>query len=207
MTISSNFDNHLKQCFASYQPEVFNLPRPQAAVLVPMLMAPEPSVLLTVRAAHLNSHPNEVSFPGGMYEEEDDSLFDTALRETYEEIGLDKDRFEIVGQLSTTLSKNGVLVYPIMGIAQSSEGCKASPDEIAEIFSVPWSFFANQAPELQAIERHGIEFHIPHFHYEGKHIWGLTAMIILELINLVEGTRWPTPDFSLATQPGKLSAD
>jgi len=196
------FEQRLKRGLADYQPEIFSLDRPQAAVLVPLILLPEPLVLLTVRAAHLNSHPGEVSFPGGMVEAIDRSLTDTALRETFEEIGFEPARFEVMGPLSTTLSKNGVLVHPIVGLAQSAEGGLASPDEIAEIFTVPWSFFATQAPEMQTMDRHGVEFHIPHFHYQGKHIWGLTAMILLELINLLEGTAWPTPDFASATRPG-----
>ncbi|WP_320824370.1 CoA pyrophosphatase [Reinekea sp.] len=202
MTKPYQFDQRLKQGFADYQPEIFSLDRPQAAVLVPLIMLPEPSVLLTVRAAHLNSHPGEVSFPGGMVEAVDRSLSATALRETYEEIGFEPTRFDVMGQLSTTLSKNGVLVYPIVGLALSAEGSQASPDEIAEIFTVPWSFFATQAPELQSMDRHGFEFPIPHFYYQDKHIWGLTAMILLELINLLEGTAWPIPDFASASLPG-----
>lgn len=190
------FDRRLRGCLSDYQPNVLDNARRKAAVLVPIVMTPVPSVLLTVRAAHLNSHPGEVSFPGGMSEDEDDSLSATALRETFEEIALEHHRFDVVGELSTTLSKDGVLVYPIVGIIESSLGSLASPDEIAEVFTVPWSYFSSATPDIQTIEREGEDFHIPHFQFEGKHIWGLTAMILIELINLVEGTQWPIPDFS-----------
>lgn len=199
----TDFNNLLKARLSDYQPKTFELDRPKAAVLVPIVMQPEPAVLLTVRASHLNSHPGQVSFPGGMSEPVDPTLSHTALRETEEEIALAPDRIEIVGELSTALSKDGVLVYPYVGLLETAEGSKASPDEIAEIFSVPWSYFANQAPEMQSIDRHGISFEIPHFHYQGKHIWGLTAMILLELVNLVEGTSWAVPDFSMASRPGE----
>jgi len=201
MNMPLKFDQRLKQGFADYQPHTFSSDGLQAAVLVPLILYPEPSVLLTVRAAHLNSHPGEVSFPGGMVEAIDRSLAHTALRETFEEIGLEPARFEVIGALSTTLSKNGVLVHPFVGLAESADGAQPSPDEIAEIFTVPWSFFASQAPEMQVTHRHGIEIQIPHFHYQGKHIWGLTAMILLELINLLEGSQWPTPDFASANVP------
>jgi 8-oxo-dGTP pyrophosphatase MutT (NUDIX family) len=203
MTRSPHFPTHLKNCFADYTPDTFTLDRPKAAVLVPIVLDPEPSVLLTVRASHLNSHPGQVSFPGGMEEVRDKTLFDTALRETREEILIDENRVELVGGLSTTISKDGVLVYPVVGMLENTLGAEASPDEIAEIFHVPWRFFAEEQPELQRMDRHGISFQIPHYHFEGKHIWGLTAMILLELINLVEGTSWPTPQFSLATRPGE----
>lgn len=197
------FEQLLKSRLSAFDPTTFVLDRPKAAVLVPVVLEPEPSVLLTVRASHLKSHPGQVSFPGGMMEAIDRSLAHTALRETEEEIALQASQIEVFGELSTTLSKDGVLVYPYVGVLTSAENSWASPDEIAEIFSVPWSFFASETPEMQSIERHGICFEVPHFHYNGKHIWGLTAMILLELINLVEGTEWPTPDFSMASRPGE----
>jgi 8-oxo-dGTP pyrophosphatase MutT (NUDIX family) len=203
MTIQPPFLQQLKRQFSSHTPEILELDRPRAGVLVPLVIEPEPSVLLTVRAAHLNSHPGQVSFPGGMFEPEDLSLTHTALRETHEEIALQPNLFEVVGELSTAFSKDGVQVYPIVGVIENSSSAIASPDEIAEIFSVPWQFFVEQAPKMEPIERHGLKFQIPHYHYEGKHIWGLTAMILLELINLVEGTKWPTPQFSAAMHPGE----
>jgi 8-oxo-dGTP pyrophosphatase MutT (NUDIX family) len=200
MVKKSNFRLHLKQRFEQYTPDVFTLDRPRAGVLVPLVLEPEPSVLLTVRAAHLKSHPGQVSFPGGMSEPEDNDIIATALRETHEEISLEENRFEVIGELSTAFSKDGVQVYPIVGLIESSEGSKASPDEIAEIFTVPWRFFLDQEPKLEKIDRHGISFEIPHYYFEDKHIWGLTAMILLEMLNLVEGTQWPVPRFSDAAQ-------
>jgi 8-oxo-dGTP pyrophosphatase MutT (NUDIX family) len=138
-----------------------------------------------------------------MVEKEDQSLIHTALRESFEEVSLVSESVEVVGQLSTAFSKDGVQVYPVVGTIPSAIGTVANPDEIAEIFEVPWRFFANEAPELQQMDRHGLSFQIPHYHYEGKHIWGLTAMILLELVNLVEGTDWPLPNFSAATRPGE----
>lgn len=203
MTKPYSFHHHLKHRVSAYEPAVFSLDRPKAAVLVPIVLQPEPAVLLTVRASHLKSHPGQVSFPGGMAEDYDDSLAQTALRETWEEIAIHQDRVDVIGELSTAFSKDGVQVYPIVGTLESSVGSKASPDEIAEIFEVPWSFFASEKPEMQRMQRHGIEFEIPHYHFEGRHIWGLTAMILLELINLLEDTQWPIPDFTLATRPGE----
>ncbi len=195
MENNMQFDHLIRHHFADFEPNIVSNSQPKAAVLVPFVLMPEPAILLTVRAKHLNSHPGEVSFPGGMYEAEDRNLFDTALRETFEEIALERHLVDVVGQLSTSISKNGVLVYPIVGLTQSSQTALASPDEIEEIFTVPWSFFATAEPQLQQINRHGLEIQLPHFYYEGKHIWGLTAIILLELINLLEGTDWPMPDY------------
>jgi 8-oxo-dGTP pyrophosphatase MutT (NUDIX family) len=138
-----------------------------------------------------------------MYEPEDENIAATALRETFEEVGLEPNRFDVVGELSTAFSKDGVQVYPVVGVINSSQGVMASPDEIAEIFSVPWQFFIEQPPKLERIDRHGISFDVPHYHYEDKHIWGLTAMILLEMLNLLEGTQWPVPKFSDAAKLSK----
>ena len=188
---------------ANHQPTLLSLNKPRAGVLVPMVAEDEPALLLTVRASHLNSHPGDVAFPGGMWETSDADLQQTALRETDEELNIPPDRVNVLGPLSTGLSKTGVQVYPYVGVIERLDGCRASPDEIESWFTVPWSFFATTEPELQPIRRHGIEFHLPHFRYERWHIWGLTAMILLELINLVEETDWPLPPFSQVTRPGR----
>lgn len=182
--------------FKTYQPTLLNLPRPEAGVLVPVVQYEEPAILLTVRAKHLNSHPGDVAFPGGMREKSDIDLAMTALRETEEELNLPSSSIELLGRLSTGLSKNGIQVNPYVGVVHDLSSCQPSPDEIAEWFMVPWSFFAQQAPDFQAVQRHGIAFQIPHYQFGDKHIWGLTAMILLELVNLVEGTTWPMPAFS-----------
>lgn len=178
-----------------HNPRHLSLSTPKAGVLVPLVQLEEPAVLLTVRAAHLNSHPGEVAFPGGMWEVEDSDLAQTALRETHEELNLPPSRIQLIGSLSTGLSKAGVQVFPYVGWVEHLQDCRPSPDEIADWFVVPWSFFADTTPELKPVQRHGVEFQVPHYHYQNRHIWGLTAMILLELINLVEGTAWPLPEF------------
>lgn len=198
MSNQSSFLDRVKSGLITHDAEIFDVDnKPQAAVLVPLVLSPEPSVLLTLRAAHLKSHPGQVSFPGGMLEDIDQgSMVAAALRETDEEIALSADKFTVLGELSTTVSKDGVLVYPVLASIESAGESTASPDEIADIFMVPWQFFIDNPPELQPFVRQGVQVQVPHYYYEGHHIWGLTAMIILEVINLVEGTQWPTPSFS-----------
>ncbi|MEX2320047.1 MAG: CoA pyrophosphatase [Saccharospirillum sp.] len=205
MTSYSSFFSQIERRLTSHEPRLLSLNQPRAGVLVPLVVsAGEPSLLLTVRAQHLNSHPGDIAFPGGMWEPEDVSLQATALRETHEELNLSPDLIEVLGPLSTGLSKSGVQVFPFVGKVASLDQCVASPDEIAEWFTVPWAFFTDTAPRLQPIERHGISFQIPHYDFDGHHIWGLTAMILLELVNLTEGTDWPLPAFTGVTRPGRL---
>lgn len=205
MTASSSFFSHLERRLTNHTPRLLSLNQPRAGVLVPLVEeAGEPSLLLTVRARHLNSHPGDIAFPGGMWEPEDASLEETALRETHEELNLAPDLIDVLGPLSTGLSKSGVQVFPFVGKVANLDQCIASPDEIAEWFTVPWAFFSDTAPRLQPIERHGISFQIPHYDFDGHHIWGLTAMILLELVNLTEDTDWPLPAFTGVTRPGRL---
>ncbi|TCS41982.1 NUDIX hydrolase [Reinekea marinisedimentorum] len=196
MTNAIEFRQKLITSLDQHRPRIVPQASSYAAVLVPMLLGDEPEVLLTVRAAHLKSHPGEVSFPGGMSEQVDASRLHTALRETHEEVGIAPHLFKSVGQLSTVVSRAGFQVFPIVGVADEPVNTTANDDEIAEIFTVPWQFFAQEAPELKKVTRGSMELYIPHFYYQDKHIWGLTAMVLLELINLVEGTQWPVPDFS-----------
>lgn len=197
------FVHRLSQRLAAHRPRVLDLHTPRAGVLVPLVAADdEPGLLLTVRAAHLKSHPGQIAFPGGMWEPRDADLAATALRETEEELNIPTAGVQLLGPLSTGLSKDGVQVFPQVGLVGELTTCRASPDEIADWFVVPWSFFAATEPELVPMQRHGIDFQIPHYRYQGHHIWGLTAMILLELINLVEDTDWPLPAFAHATRPG-----
>ncbi|MDN3649275.1 CoA pyrophosphatase [Reinekea marina] len=192
---SDDFDQKVKKQMAGHKPTLLETEKKHAAVLLPVSLSGEPSVILTIRAAHLKSHPGDVSFPGGMVESFDGSIEAAALRETHEEINLKPDDFQVHGRLSSALSKNGVVVHPVVGTIKDASSYLASPDEIAKIFEVPWQFFAETTPELTPFNRHGIEIQVPHFYYEGHHIWGLTAMILLEFINIVEGTQWPLPPF------------
>ena len=196
MNTSLDIMTRLTQGLAHLQPKILAQPQHYAAVLVPIVKTPEPSILFTLRSSHLSSHPGQVSFPGGMSEAEDDSIVVTALRESSEEIALHESQCNVLSELSTLYSKDGVMVYPIVAVLDSADQCIGNPDEIAEIFTVPWPFFQHNKPEFQLASRQGTHLYIPHFYYQQYHIWGLTAMILLELLNAVEGTRYPLPEFA-----------
>ena len=196
MTDLFEFSHQVRTRFTSFTPKRVARSGRHAAVLVPFILEPEPAVLLTLRAAHLSSHPGQVSFPGGMNEPVDQSVRDTALRETDEEIALPARRFDIVGELSTACSKDGVLVYPIVGLAENISGSLGNPAEIAEVFTVPWDFFQRTEPEFHDVERYGLTIKIPHFYHGDRHIWGLTAMILLEALNVLDGATYEIPDYT-----------
>ena len=185
-TSQRNVLNKLRQCLAGYRiPELGPAyeGRDQAAVLVPIIDGPEPSLVLTLRAGTLNSHGGEVAWPGGKQDPEDASLTATALRETHEEIALHPDLVEIVGELRPFISKHGLLVTPVVGIFPRGSELRPNPGELDAIFDVPVRWLADDPRSAtDLIERHGESHRVPSYEYEGHRIWGLTAMILKELL-------------------------
>lgn len=178
------------QRLKAYQPKTLKLhsPAPQAAVLMPITRAPQPHVILTQRAKGLSTHSGEVAFPGGHYEPQDTDLIHTALREAHEEVGLAPASVEVIAPLSTLFSKHGVLVTPYVGLVDANIEYVANADEIASIFSVPLEFFADDARELtHRIDYQGRSWYVPSYQYDGYRIWGLTAIMLVELSNLAFG--------------------
>lgn len=160
---------------------------PKSAVLVAVTAYSEnPSLVLTRRAKHLSRNPGEVCFPGGKWEAHDVSLLATALRETQEEIGLVPEQVEILGSLKPLVARTGLNVAPFVGLIDADLFLEPTSDELDCVFKVPLRFFMDQknvTPYLFVYQ--GAELSFPSFVYEGFTVWGLTAYIIVDLINLV----------------------
>ncbi|MDF2447139.1 MAG: mismatch repair protein MutT [Moraxellaceae bacterium] len=160
--------------------------RIDAAVLIPVTESPTPELILTRRAGHLSSHAGEVAFPGGKRDPEDVSIIATALRESQEEIGLDAAHVEIVGELDVFTSRVGLRVQPIVGMVDSAAVLTPSPDEIESIFNVPLEFFLREKPSYTHRFRFmGQDITVPSFNYDDYVIWGLTAFMIVDLVQRV----------------------
>ena len=141
-------------------------------------------ILFTKRSANLSTHSGEVSFPGGKWEEQDESLFDTAVRESYEEIGLKQNNMIRLGSLNFLLSRHKVEVNPFVGYLETKQVFEGNY-EIDTIFTVPISFLTN--PEnisYKEFNRKDLKVSIPSWVYNGNHIWGLTAMITADFLNI-----------------------
>ncbi|HNH44359.1 MAG TPA: CoA pyrophosphatase [Agitococcus sp.] len=169
-----------------------------AAVLMAMTREDIPRLILTQRAAHLKSHAGEVAFPGGKRDKTDSSLIYTALREAQEEIDLNPQDVEVVGELGIFTSRVGIKVKPIIGLLDDIPHLTPSPDEIDSIFTVPLDVFLQQKPNYQhKIKYMGLSIPVPSFNHEGYVIWGLTGFMIVELMRRVYDAdidwRWPNP--------------
>lgn len=160
--------------------------RARAAVLIPLVERErEPYLLLTERAGGLSSHGGEVAFPGGKEDDTDQSLAFTALRENEEELGIGAGEVEILGELDPFVSKYGLMVTPFVGIVDVDASIEPNPDEIASVFEVPLTFFMRSSPSrIDEVSRHGEEYTIRVFEYDGYEIWGLTALIVDEFLRV-----------------------
>jgi 8-oxo-dGTP pyrophosphatase MutT (NUDIX family) len=153
-----------------------------AAVLLPIIDRPGGlSVLLTLRASDLRAHSGQVAFPGGKIDA-DEAPRDAALREAYEEIGLE-DRFvEPLGWLDPYLTGTGFRVAPLVALVEASFALKVNKLEVDEVFETPFAFLMDAANHhLEEREWQGRRrkyYAMPH---EGRYIWGATAGILRNL--------------------------
>ena len=172
----------------SYSPKTLETDRdfPEAAVLVPITRSDEPELVLTLRASGLSTHGGEVAFPGGRRDPEDADLIRTALREAEEEVGLPPGLVEVVGSLSTLVSRHGIKVTPYVGLVPDFVQYKANDGEIDSVFSVPLEFFRDDPRQMtHRIDYLGRSWYVPSYQYGEFKIWGLTAIMVVELVNLV----------------------
>ena len=162
--------------------------RPQASVLIAILNYGEyiesPELIYTQRSGHLSTHSGEVSFPGGKAEDEDVSLFDTALRESNEEMSLNGEDVTMLGKLDYLISRHKIEVNPFIATVDKAQDLEAN-EEIQEIFTVPLSFLLDPKNiKRESIERQGSVWEVPTWSLKNQKIWGLTAMITVNFLNV-----------------------
>lgn len=179
----------LRQRFAAppeWQPEVRAEPRftqrqpAQAAVLVPLVARPEPTLLLTQRTSHLSNHSGQIAFPGGKVDETDVDVVDAALREAEEEVGLARDHVLVLGTLPIYTTGTAFIITPVVAWVQPGFTLVPNAGEVADVFEVPLSFILNPANHRRhAFEFEGVRrewFSMPW--QDGateRYIWGATA--------------------------------
>lgn len=155
----------------------------QAAVLVPLYVdAGELWTVLTRRTEHLPSHKNQYAFPGGGLEVGEDA-WDGALRETHEEIGVEPKKVLPLGQLDEVASPARYRIIPCVGAVPFPLETEINEAEIAEVFSVPLSAFANpKMVEERPVVFNGRERVLRIYHLGSRRVWGLTARILQNLL-------------------------
>ncbi len=155
-----------------------------AAVLVPIQERADGDYLvLTQRATMLSSHRGQVAFPGGRVDRQDPGPLAAALRESDEEIGINPGDVRILGLLDQVTAASNYLVTPFVGLIPSPYEFRLNPAETAAVFCVPISALMDPGCfKMEPRSRAGEPIY--HFHYEGWDIWGATARIIKQLLEL-----------------------
>ena len=159
-----------------------------AAVLILLYLADnEIYFFLTKRTDELKHHKGQISLPGGT-QEGNEKLIDTALRETQEEIGINKTSISIIGTITPLfVPVTGFMIYPFIGYSLNKLNPKPDPVEVATIFSVNISDLLNK--ENRTTEQRnirGYDVQVPYFKLNDYQVWGATSMILSEFRDLIK---------------------
>lgn len=147
---------------------------------------------LTQRHDYGGTHGGQVSFPGGKWEETDTDLEHTALRETFEEIGVRQSDITVIGRLTDLyIPPSNFRVTPIVGFVESRPDFKIDPYEVKELVETPISLLIKESTvkRKDIPVRGAYSLNAPFFDIAGKTIWGATAMMLSELVELVREIR------------------
>jgi len=162
-----------------------------ASVLIPLIKEREEiKLLFTKRTMQVENHKGQISFPGGVVEKTDNTFLDTALRETEEEIGLKREMIEILGQIDDTLTLvSNYIIHPFVGYIPFRPSFKENPHEVEEIIFVPLKWFLNERWKVTQIKWEGDYYNSIVFEYNNHIIWGATARILKNLLDIIYENR------------------
>jgi len=150
-----------------------------AAVLIPIVDHPEPTVLLTQRSPHLADHAGQIAFPGGKIDATDASPRDAALREAEEEVGLDRVFVDPLGYLGVYGTSFGFRILPTVARVRPGFSLRINRSEVDDAFEVPLAFLMNPSNhQLHAREFRGVERTYYAMPFAERYIWGATAGIL-----------------------------
>jgi len=180
------------------------------SILIPFIKTGDDiHLIFEVRSKNLKSQPGEICFPGGALEGEE-SFEDCAIRETCEELNLSPDNIQLIGKCDYIVTPFNLILYPFVGIIKGvdKDEIKYNENEVESIFSVPLKFFLNTPPQEYLIRTtleipHNFpydkiqggksynwkrgEYKILFYEYGDYIIWGMTARIINNLVDIIKG--------------------
>jgi len=150
-----------------------------ASVLV-IIYGDDPIVVMTEKPKHLKFHAGEISFPGGKFDDGDDDLLETALRETNEEIGITITRDQVIGQLDSVITLNsGFLIFPFVAALEKIPPLSANA-EVEKIFHIPLDSFLKTVAK-DPDPTHNIIQEMFTFEYQNQIVWGASARILKQI--------------------------
>ena len=164
-----------------------------AAVLIPIIKDKGKWKILFIKRTENQDdrHSGQIAFPGGRFDLKDGSLLNTALRETSEEIGLPADKISILGQSCTMITVTGYEVTPYVGIVDWPVHLKLSPEEVVKTLLIPLDWLAHPSNQRTEQWRSGhspnLELPVIFFNeYEGEILWGATAQILVDFLEITQ---------------------
>lgn len=161
-----------------------------AAVLLPLVMREQLTLILTQRTAHLSTHSGQIALPGGKIDAEDADATAAALREAHEEIGLAPQQVEVLGSLPTYITGTSFIITPVVGLVQPGFTLEPNPYEVDDVFEVPLAFLMDPAHH----RRHAFElngeirewYSMPYQDgVQERFIWGATAGMLRNFYHLL----------------------
>lgn len=158
-----------------------------AAVLIGVTDRTEPGVILTVRREHMRTHAGQVAFPGGRIDPGEDAV-SAALREAWEELGLEPQSAEVVGEVDTYRTVTGYVVTPVLAVVAPDQPLSPHEHEVADWFEAPLGFVLDPAnQQMKSSLFRGRERHYYEIVWNDRRIWGATAAM---LVNLSRRLQW-----------------
>ena len=158
-----------------------------AAVLIGVTDRTEPGVILTVRREHMRTHAGQLAFPGGRIDPGEDAV-SAALREAWEELGLEPQSAEVVGAVDTYRTVTGYVVTPVLAVVAPDQPLSPHEHEVADWFEAPLGFVLDPAnQQLKSALFRGRERHYYEIVWNDRRIWGATAAM---LVNLSRRLQW-----------------
>lgn len=144
-------------------------------------------VVLTRRTELVDHHQAQISFPGGR-QEEGENLEQTALRETCEELGIQVSAFQVLGQLTPLyISPTNYCIYPVVARMTELPQFKPSLYEVAEVLEIPLDYLCDpKTVRREMWTLHGMNVEVPFYFFEGHKIWGATAMVLAEFVEILK---------------------
>jgi 8-oxo-dGTP pyrophosphatase MutT (NUDIX family) len=157
-----------------------------AAVLVPVVGGTEPALIFTLRTDTVPSHKGQISFPGGSIDDSDSDAHAAALREANEEIGLDPQRVEVLGELDTFPTYvSGFVVTPVVGWLEKMPELRPNPAEVARVLVVPLPSLTDEIRSDPGFVHEGRTYPTEAWVWEDNVIWGVTARVLRGFLELL----------------------
>ena len=191
---SNELLERVEQALADYNPRHIDHPAasPAAVLILIQDCAGEAHVVFTERTEHVENHKGQMCFPGGACDDTDDDCQSTALRETWEEIGVQTAHVRIIGQLDDMLTVSNFRVTPYVGRLEAEAEPEAeypfsiNDHEVKCVVQVPLNWLLEDGNmELEVRKHQGREVLVPAFSYNGHRIWGATARMLHQLLELL----------------------